>query len=370
MLSLATTSLLIVDDTPDIRMLLRLVFESEGGFDVLAEAADGAAAIELARIHQPDVVLLDLAMPVMDGLEALPRLRRAAPRAAIIVLSGFSRSAIVDEAISLGADAYVQKGAGPGTIVNEVLAAVARRTQAETGDVTGPLASPTPPASPESPLTAEALSSIVHELQNPIAAIGGLTRTLDRSWNALADAQRRELMGGVIRQTRRLEVLVRDLLSSAQVAGGQLRVDLQPLSVASCIASGIANLPPDAPTFTVDCPRELTVLADPVRVDQVLTNYLTNALKYGAPPYRITAVPQGTTIRIEVHDSGPGVPPDLVPHLFERYRRADGTGQPGTGLGLFVVQAVARAQGGDAWYSPGVPSGSSFNVVLRAPEPG
>ena len=76
----------IVDDTPDLRDLLRLAMES-GGFDVVAEAGDGAEAIEVARQYTPDVILLDLAMPVMDGLEALPTLRQLCPDAKIVVLS-------------------------------------------------------------------------------------------------------------------------------------------------------------------------------------------------------------------------------------------------------------------------------------------
>ncbi|MFL6060013.1 MAG: response regulator [Marmoricola sp.] len=101
---------LIVDDAEDIRLLLRLRLASNGAYDVVGEAADGLAAVEATRRLQPDVVLLDMAMPRMDGLQALPLILEAAPGAHVIVLSGFNQSTLEDEAIAAGADRYVVKG--------------------------------------------------------------------------------------------------------------------------------------------------------------------------------------------------------------------------------------------------------------------
>lgn len=99
----------IVDDTDDIRDLLRIVLR-RAGYDVVAEAADGRAGIEIVREHRPDLVLLDLAMPVLDGLEALPTLRDLVPDATILVLSGFGAEQMAERALAAGADGYVEKG--------------------------------------------------------------------------------------------------------------------------------------------------------------------------------------------------------------------------------------------------------------------
>lgn len=99
----------IVDDTEDLRFLLRTAL-TRGGMEVVAEAADGRAGIHAVRDAQPDVVLLDLAMPVMDGRAALPAIRRGAPAARIIVLSGFGADQLSDEVLALGADGYIEKG--------------------------------------------------------------------------------------------------------------------------------------------------------------------------------------------------------------------------------------------------------------------
>ena len=101
---------LLVDDAEDIRMLLRMAIKKHGGLTVVGEAADGVEAVQQASELQPDLVLLDLAMPRMDGLEALPLIRAAVPDVRVIVLSGFNQSALADKALEAGADHYVPKG--------------------------------------------------------------------------------------------------------------------------------------------------------------------------------------------------------------------------------------------------------------------
>ena len=101
---------LVVDDAEDLRVLLRLRMESRNGLQVVGEAADGVAAVEMASELQPDLVMLDLAMPRMDGLEALPLIRAAVPGVRVIVLSGFNQSTLAERAIEAGADHYVVKG--------------------------------------------------------------------------------------------------------------------------------------------------------------------------------------------------------------------------------------------------------------------
>ncbi len=108
----------VIDDTTDIRDLLRIAL-SRGGMDVVGEAGDGQAAIELVRAERPDLVLLDLAMPVMDGVEALPLIRELVPDARIIVLSAFAGE-VSDQVLDGGADGYLVKG----TPLREIVAYV------------------------------------------------------------------------------------------------------------------------------------------------------------------------------------------------------------------------------------------------------
>lgn len=103
---------LIVDDAEDLREVLRLFMDRAGGVEVVGEAVDGLDGVEKARALRPDVVILDLAMPRMDGLQALPLIREASPGVRVVVLSGFNDATMADNARQAGADHYVVKG-GP-----------------------------------------------------------------------------------------------------------------------------------------------------------------------------------------------------------------------------------------------------------------
>jgi DNA-binding NarL/FixJ family response regulator len=101
---------IIVDDVAEYRFLVRLALEEDADIHVVGEADDGNAGVRLAEELRPDVVVLDLAMPAQDGLEALPRLRELLPEACLLVLSAFQASRMESVALAAGADAYVEKG--------------------------------------------------------------------------------------------------------------------------------------------------------------------------------------------------------------------------------------------------------------------
>src|SRR4051812_13179945 len=109
---------LLVDDTPEIRLVLRTLLRVEGDLEVIAEARDGLEAVQLAEHHQPDVVVLDLAMPVLDGFEAIPRINRVSPGASIVMYSAHGSAETRAKALALGAHHFVQKGGDPTDVVD------------------------------------------------------------------------------------------------------------------------------------------------------------------------------------------------------------------------------------------------------------
>jgi DNA-binding NarL/FixJ family response regulator len=111
---------LICDDNDGVRGMLRAVIERRPSQRCVGEAADGNEAVAEAARLKPDVVLLDLAMPNKTGLQCLPELRRVAPDASIIVFSGFSMAVVAEEALGLGADLYLTKGAAPDAISDAI----------------------------------------------------------------------------------------------------------------------------------------------------------------------------------------------------------------------------------------------------------
>ena len=111
----------LADDVFDLRFMVKLALERSGHFVVVAEAENGDEAVKLAEEHQPDLVLLDVSMPVKDGLEALPDIRNVSPKAKIVMLSGFEATRLAQAAFESGASAYLEKGIPPGELVQELL---------------------------------------------------------------------------------------------------------------------------------------------------------------------------------------------------------------------------------------------------------
>ena len=115
-------TIVVVDDAPEVREVLRTVFRFSGELDVVGEGSDGAAAVELAVQHRPALMLLDVSMPGMDGLEALPRVRRASPETRVVMYSGFDEAGLATRTAQLGASAFIQKAGSLDDLVAELLA--------------------------------------------------------------------------------------------------------------------------------------------------------------------------------------------------------------------------------------------------------
>lgn len=355
---------LIVDDTADIRLLLRFTLERAGGFEVVDEAGNGREAQDLAAQHHPDVVLLDLAMPVMDGLEALPGLRRILPQATIIVLSGFTADKMTDRAIAAGADGYVQKGASPRQIVERIrqLAPAPALHAVPDPPVIDVIGDEQDEAGQVARLR-QLLATVAHEIRNPVFVLMGVADALESEGDDIPAAQRSSLLAAIGRQARVLERVTGDLLTAAQTNRGTLQVHVEPLEVGAVIASSVNGIPGLADT-TVSGHLDARVLADPVRLHQMLANLLSNALKYGRPPISIHVERRASCTHITVEDRGPGVPAEFQGRLFTEFFRAPGTDKTGNGLGLYVVRSLAEAQGGVVSYADVPGGGAAFTVAM------
>ena len=121
---------ILADDVFDLRFMVKLALERSGRFEVVAEAENGDEAVAMAKQHQPDLVLLDVSMPVKDGLEALPDIKNVSPNAKVVMLSGFEASRLATTALESGAAAYLEKGIPPGELVSELLRVLGRDPEA------------------------------------------------------------------------------------------------------------------------------------------------------------------------------------------------------------------------------------------------
>jgi signal transduction histidine kinase len=205
-----------------------------------------------------------------------------------------------------------------------------------------------------------------HELRNPAASVYGLATTLRARYADLSEDRIVVIQETLYQQAERMRRLVEQLLDlsrldSLTVEVSPRRVQLRPTLeeiVGSVVGQGAGDV-------ALDVPAELEAIVDPTALERIVTNLVTNALRYGSPPVRVSAEQADRHLRISVEDEGGGVPADFVPHLFERFQRGEESRrQVGTGLGLAIARAYARAHGGDLVYEPLEPSGARFQLVL------
>lgn len=111
---------MVADDADGLRELVCLLLDMESDFEVVGQARDGDEAVRVVSATSPDLVLLDVAMPVLDGLAALPLVRAAAPGARVVVFTGFPEAAMALQAERLGADALLEKGVGSAVLIERL----------------------------------------------------------------------------------------------------------------------------------------------------------------------------------------------------------------------------------------------------------
>jgi signal transduction histidine kinase len=153
---------------------------------------------------------------------------------------------------------------------------------------------------------------------------------------------------------------------TSRLEAGQVDPQLAPIDVVDAVHRAVEDLGPTTSPIAVEAAEPVFVTADADHVQHILMNYLTNATKYGRPPVGVSVGRADGRAEVRVGDAGAGIPAELRADLFERFspvRRALNPLAPGTGLGLWIVRGLARAQGGDAWYEH-TASGPEFCVWL------
>jgi PAS domain S-box-containing protein len=193
------------------------------------------------------------------------------------------------------------------------------------------------------------LAIAAHELRSPTTSVSAAASMLRGRWDDLDEGARAELLDVLANGSGRIRRLVEDMLLASQLEERGLRYNLEAVDLAASVAMVIRSLP-DLPPVEERVPPGAAVLADAVRLAQILTNLLLNAAAYGDPPVVVEVTDRAEEPVIRVIDAGAGVGEALVDRLFTPFTRGTGRPDRGTGLGLFIVRELARGMGGDAWY--------------------
>jgi signal transduction histidine kinase/CheY-like chemotaxis protein len=223
----------------------------------------------------------------------------------------------------------------------------------------------------------EFLATLSHELRTPLNAIVGWTRMVQDGM--VSGETRARGLGVIDRNARALAQLIEDLLDVSRIVTGKLRLNVTPVNPVAVIAAAIDTLRPaaDAKRIRIEAAMEHEageIRGDAERLQQIVWNLLSNAVKFTPPGGQVTVRlrRRDTDVEIDVSDTGPGIPPEALPFIFERFRQVDGTGtraHGGLGIGLALVRHLAEMHGGTATAaSPGADQGATFTVRLPVAE--
>lgn len=373
----STLRVLVVEDNPgDAELLVETLADVAPGETAFScrcvvRLADARVALEE---WPADVVLLDLTLPDGRGLDSLAAVRAAAPELPVVVMTGLADDTVALRALQAGAQDYLVKGRdGGGAIRRAVRHAVERQRLVSA-------------ARQATNLRDEVLAVVSHDLRNPLGTIGMCAQALGDP--ELESLDRVRSMGDIIQQACDWMMrLIEDLLDVARVESGTLTVDawaVSATSVMEMIETMYRPLAEERSTELViamapDLPK---IQADTHRVVQALGNLISNALAFTPAGGRVTvgaertAATDGTDgadgtdgiegVRFSVADTGSGIAPEHLAHIFDRFWQARQTRRSGAGLGLAIVRGLVQAHGGtiSVESTPGV--GTTFTIVIPA----
>ena len=380
---------LVVDDIPQVREGLARVLDQLGGIEVVGIAGDGLEAVELAGVTDPQVVVMDLRMPNMGGVEATREIVARQADVSVLMLSAYGDESLVIEALMAGARGYLLKGAPASELADAIAGAVAGEARIA-GQVTRPLleklvdtlgreretrevAEEARRASEHQRRREQQFATVTaHELRTPVAGLLGSLVTLERLCAPdQLPPQAQELLAASTRQARRLARLVEDFAVVAKDSDSGILVNPTRVGVDLVVEAVVAELDrQSAARVRVDTTPGLRAWADQDRLAQVLANLLRNALQYSPPESPVEVVagpgPDPGTVQIAVDDRGPGIPPDKLPQLFDRFGERPPSQTGGLGVGLWIVRELLTAMHGDVRVERNADGGASLRVTVPA----
>lgn len=213
----------------------------------------------------------------------------------------------------------------------------------------------------------EFIANAAHELRTPLTTLTGMAMLLATRRHQLSDATLGEAFEALGRQGERARVLINNMLDLSQLDAQRIPITMEQVPLATVVRRAQeAVVAPAGKEVEISVPEPLSALADPARLEQVITNLLSNAYRYGGRHVCVEAHRAGGRVLLSVTDDGPGVPDDLVASLFEPFTRGQAvTGTVGSGLGLAISRRLVDAFQGRMSYECRTPHGARFLVELQ-----
>lgn len=355
--------ILVIDDDEVARDSAKVLLSRWGNRVSLAER--GETGLELMRADPPDLILVDLQMPGISGLEVLGQARDFDPAIVCVMVTGHATLQTAVDAMKQGAYDFLAKPFSPDELKLAVKRGLERRfLEMETQKL----------RQEKARMEANFVTMVSHQMRSPLAAIRQLLEVAATESLGPLDKSYADILS---RATFRLDELMRDLnawLSMSRIAESGIAERKQPVGLAEIVAelAGRIQIEADAAgqSLVVEGPEEdVTLEVDKSSLLEALGNIASNAVKYNSDggQVRIQAKSGPSQVDIDIADQGPGIPQAEVEFIFDDFFRSKSPElkkKPGTGLGLSIARRVIQAHGGEITVKSEPDQGSVFTVSL------
>jgi two-component system sensor histidine kinase/response regulator len=347
--------ILIVDDVPDNLFLMRTILEDEG-YEIIA-ADGGQQALELVNSELPDLILLDVMMPGIDGYEVTKRLRSQSdlPFIPILLITAYDKSS-ASKGLDLGADEFIRKPVEADELMARVRSLLRLKHSIEERDQI-------------ERQRKDFVSRLTHDMRTPLQAA-------DRMLGLLQDGAAGEISDDILeilqtmsRSNLNLLEMVNKLLDVYRYEAGSKTLALRPLNLAQLVKDVVAELKAIATSKNLALNAKIQpdlpeTKGDRLELIRVLNNLIGNALKFTETgSVDVSLEQEGSEMVLRIADTGPGIPAADQPFLFERFTQGKHHKQ-GSGLGLYLTHYIIDAHGGRIELEYANPTGSCFCVRL------
>ncbi len=378
-----STMILLVDDQAVVGEFIRRMLSDDPGIDIHF-CSEGKNAIKTARRLSPHLILQDLVMPDVDGLDIVAEYRKhlSLQETPIVVLSGKEDPAIKKKAFEAGANDYLVKPPDPIELLARVKYHVAayhtrlrlrnalaslRESQRQLLDRNAALESLNEQKN-------RLLGMAAHDMRNPLGVIMAYSDFLETEAASVLDPTQMEFVNTIKTTSEFMLNMINDLLDVSTIESGQLRLSLSPVNLSELVRHNLNLNRVLAHQKQIDLlfssPPELPdLLLDKAKIEQVLNNLIGNAVKYSHANTKVTVEIffDGSMVHVSVADQGQGIPQEDLTKLFKPFGKANVRttgGEQSTGLGLAIARKIVEGHGGRMYVKSTVGEGSTFSFTL------
>jgi len=361
----ASTSgpIIVIDDDETMRRACQAALR-RAGYEV-ETYADGASGLKRIEEIRPGVLIVDLKMPGVSGMEVIAQLKEMDVDTVVVVITGFATVGTAVEAMKAGAYDFIPK---PFT-AEELRAIIARAVERYR------LSTEAKRLREEKEAQARSFITFVsHQLQSPLGAVRQYLDVLLHQIGDDVPAQHRQWINRSSKKIGEMLQMIADWLTLSKVEGGQFATERKPVRWQDLVAETLDGYAASAQERQVTLHNEVpsglsAVIGDAAALRMVLSNLIANAIQYNRTggQVRVTGAADQQAVSLSVADTGVGIAPEHQPHVFEEFYRVKGAttaGTSGTGMGLAICKRIAEELGGQITLTSELGQGSTFTVVL------